>query len=135
MSRKSHPILAVPIIAFIDAVLMGAGNGLYEWMTQNHSIIPWPDSFWLLFRYTFVIALLAGVVLGPIFVAARKRWPEPKLAWLVLLGALLGPLPLAILVGELPETTALLVFSALGMTSAGLWWLIVESPRDQRGAA
>ena len=135
MIKKPHPVLAVPVIALADAVLMGLGNRAYELVTGKFSIVSWPESFRLLFWYTLIFALLAGVVLSPIFYALGKKLPEPKLLWLTVAGIMLGPVPITVLDGHLPESIALAAFCALGVVSAAIWWILVEAQRPRQIAS
>jgi uncharacterized membrane protein YoaK (UPF0700 family) len=123
-------VVAVFVIALVDAILMGLGNHAYEITTGNYSIISWPDSFWLLFEYTLIFALAAGAVLAPIFYSLGRKLPEPKLLWLLLIGVVIGPLPIAALDARLPEATTIVSFSLLGFVSAAIWWLLVEASRS-----
>jgi hypothetical protein len=132
--QKPHPVLAVPTIALVDAVLMGFGNRVYEVATGTYSVFAWPDSFWLLFWYTFVFATIAGAILAPIFYFGAKKKPPIPLPALLLAGALLGPIPIALLDKQLPNVMAVAVFSTLGMVSGAIWWLMVETPRVRHRA-
>jgi hypothetical protein len=125
-----RPILAVPIIALLNAVLMGLGDRAYKQIVDSHSAIQWPDSFWILFWYTLIFASTTGLALAPIMVWAGARIPQPKPRYLLGIGLIVGPLPFVLLEGLSGSSlTGLAAFSLLGGTSAIAWWHLVEKHR------
>jgi hypothetical protein len=125
-----RPILAVPVIALLNAVLMGLGDGAYNLIADNDPVIKWPGSFWILFWYTLIFASIAGLVLAPIMVGVGSKIPEPKLAYLLGVGLIVGPAPFLLLDGFNSDSVrAAFIFSLLGGFSAMLWWYLVEKHR------
>ena len=110
---------------------MGLGNGIWELLSGQKSVIPWPDSFWMLFRYTLIAAIIIGAVLAPLTLWAGAKLPSPKLPKLLAIGALIGPIPFFAIEGASPDAwSALVTFSSLGVLSAFLWWHLVEKHRE-----
>ena len=130
MINPLRPVLAVPAIALLNAVLMGLGDGAYNLIADTNPVIKWPGSFQSLFWYTLIFASLAGLVLAPIMVWVGSRIPEPKLGYLLGIGLIVGPMPFLILEGLSSDSfSGVFVFSLLGGISAVLWWYLVEKHR------
>jgi hypothetical protein len=120
----------VPLIAFVNAVVMGLGDGAYKLISERHSAIEWPNSFWILFWYTFILATFVGAILAPIMTWVGAKLPKPKLRYLLIIGLVFGPLPFVLLEGSsVDSSSGLLVFSILGGLSSILWWYLVEKHR------
>ncbi len=130
MINPVRVIFAVPLIAAVNGILMGLGNRAYEVMSGNYSVIEWPGSFQVLFWYTAIFATIAGTILAPVMVWVGTKIPNPKVAYLIVIGVVFGPIPLLLLEGgRLEGWTTLLTFSSLGAVSATLWWILVEKHR------
>jgi hypothetical protein len=120
----------VPIIALLNAVLVGLGDGAYQLVVDTNSVIKWPGSFQILFLYTLIFASLAGLVLAPIMLWLSPRIPQPTLYYLVGIGLIAGPIPFLLLEGlSIESLNGLVIFSLLGGLSAVIWWHIVEKHR------
>jgi hypothetical protein len=120
----------VPVIALLNAALVGLGDGAYRLVADKDSVIEWPGSFWILFWYTLIFASVAGVVLAPVMVWAGSKIPEPKFGYLLGVGLIVGPIPFLLLEGLGTDSlNGLFVFSLLGGLSAIVWWRLVEKHR------
>jgi hypothetical protein len=117
-------VASVPVIAIANGIAMILTGYVF-----NATTSPW-DLGWVLFWFTTVIALLVGAVLAGPALALGKYLPAPKLLWLCLFGAMMGPVPFTLLQGASAlDSDALLIFSPMGVLSALLWWVLVERTR------
>ena len=130
MINPLRPIFAVPIIALLNALLMGLGDGAYNLVADTDPLIKWPGSFWLLFWGTLIFASVAGSVLAPIMVWVGSKIPQPKLGYLLGIGLIVGPIPFLLMEGlSFESLNGIFVFSLLGGLSAVVWWHLVEKHR------
>lgn len=116
-------LAAVPLIALVNGLALGSTIFLFE-----QSTFAW-QAFWMTLWFTAIIALVVGMLLlGPALVIGQYL-PQPKLGWLVLIGGVMGPLPILFLGARGFVISTLVTFVALGVLSALLWWTLVERHR------
>lgn len=121
--------LAVPVIALaigamaaLVSVVLATEDGVIKgWSLVN-----------ITFVYATIIALPVGIVLAFPAVLLGHLLPEPRLGWLVAIGALTSGVPMMLL--SLPDAEAALgsafIFGMIGAFAAWLWWHFVERHRD-----
>lgn len=113
----------MPLIAVANGLALGSTIFLYE-----QSEFAW-QGFWMTAWFTSIVALLVGALLAAPALVFGGHLPEPKILFLALIGGLAGPLPLLAIGGSDASAGTLVTFAALGVLSAGLWWLLVERHR------
>ncbi|MBA2467688.1 MAG: hypothetical protein H0V46_08830 [Sphingomonas sp.] len=124
-----HPVAAVPLIALAVALFVATLSSIFEYFAAEKSIITGAELFRLIFTYTLILAVLVGAVLAPLVWFSSRFWPCRRLWWFIVLGAVLGPLPVVLLLNFEVQTQALITFTLAGVLAAVLWWTLVERPR------
>ena len=129
MSLGGRAALAVPVIA----LLIGAVTALFSVaLAPSDAIIKDWDLALVTFVFATIVALPFGIALSFPAVLFGHRLPEPRLVWLIAIGALVSGIPIALL--SLPDgdeaLNSLFLFGMIGAFAAWLWWHFVERHRE-----
>lgn len=121
--------LAVPVIA----LAIGALTALFSVALEpENALIKGRDLAFITFVYATIIALPVGIVLSFPAVLFGHLLPEPRLGWLIAIGAAVSGVPTALL--SLPNGEealgSVLLFGGVGAFAAFLWWHLVERHRE-----
>ena len=125
--RCMHPLLAVPVIALVDAVLVSTIFVIENIMFDGFmSLI---DVAWIGFIFGGILALVTGALFALPFRYFGDRIPRPQAIWYTILGALAG-LIISASTAATGEITFLLKMVFVAGLSGFLWWYLVERSRE-----
>lgn len=121
--------LAVPLIALLIGALVAFVSLVLA--TEDAVIKGWSLAH-ITFVYATIFALPVGIVLAFPAVLLGHLLPEPRLGWLIAIGAMTSGGPAALLSLSDAGTTlgSGLIFGMIGAFAAWLWWHLVERHRN-----
>ena len=126
MNLAVRAALSVPLITLILAASLA---GLTLLGDDDEALLKGWSAVRIVFAYVCIAALPVGTILSIPAVMFGHLLPEPRMTWLIGIGAALSTLIGLLLVNQDGGIGFVLSWAAIGAGAATLWWVFVERHR------